>query len=72
LRRIEWDDYTIAVPVFLTIIAMPLTFSIANGVSFGLISYPAIMILSGRARQVDVWLYVVAVLLLVRYIWLAS
>jgi AGZA family xanthine/uracil permease-like MFS transporter len=72
LRRIEWDDYTIAVPVFLTIIAMPLTFSIANGVSFGLIAYPAIMILSGRARQVDIWLYVVAALLLVRYVWLAS
>jgi AGZA family xanthine/uracil permease-like MFS transporter len=72
LRRIDWDDYTIAVPVFLTIIAMPLTFSIANGVSFGVIAYVAIKVLSGRPRDVDVLLYVVAALLLVRYIWLAG
>jgi AGZA family xanthine/uracil permease-like MFS transporter len=72
LRSIDWDDYAIAISVFLTIVAMPLTFSIANGVSFGVISYAAIMLFSGRGKAVDPLLYVVAVLLLIRYAWLAG
>jgi AGZA family xanthine/uracil permease-like MFS transporter len=72
LRSIEWDDYAILISGFLTIVAMPLTFSIANGVSFGVISYAAIRVLSGRARDVDPLLYVVAAALIVRYIWLAG
>ena len=72
LRAIKWEDYRIAVPVFLTVIAMPLTFSIANGVSFGVIAYAAISLLSGRGRDVHPLLYVLAVLLVVRYAWLAA
>ncbi|BDE05833.1 hypothetical protein WPS_11090 [Vulcanimicrobium alpinum] len=72
VRRIRWDDYAVAVPAFLTIVAMPLTFSIANGVSFGMISYAAIALCSGRARDVAVPLYVVAALLIARYVWLAG
>lgn len=71
IREIDWDDYTIAIPVFLTIIAMPLTFSIANGVSFGVISYAGLKLLTGRGRDVDPLLYGVAALLVVRYIWLS-
>ena len=70
IREVAWDDYTVAIPVFLTIIAMPLTFSIANGVSFGVISFAALKLLSGRGREVDPLLYAVAALLVVRYIWL--
>ncbi|HTW85422.1 MAG TPA: NCS2 family permease [Candidatus Sulfotelmatobacter sp.] len=72
LRNVDWDDYALVISVFLTIIAMPLTFSIANGVSFGVIAYAAIMLLSGRGKAVAPLLYVVAVLLLIRYIWLAG
>ena len=57
LRDVEWDDYAVSIPVFLTIVAMPLTFSIANGVSFGVISYAAIKLFSGRGREVDPLLY---------------
>lgn len=71
LRSIEWDDYAVSISAFLTIVAMPLTFSIANGVSFGVISYAVIMLLSGRGRRVDPLLYVVAALLIARYAWLA-
>jgi AGZA family xanthine/uracil permease-like MFS transporter len=71
IRAVDWDDFSVAIPVFLTIIAMPLTFSIANGVSFGVISYAGLKILSGRAREVDPLLYGVAALLVVRYIWLS-
>ena len=72
VRNVPWDDYSVSIPVFLTIVTMPLTFSIANGVSFGVISYAAIKLLSGRGRDVDPLLYLVAALLVVRYIWLAG
>jgi AGZA family xanthine/uracil permease-like MFS transporter len=70
IREVEWDDYAVAIPVFLTIVAMPLTFSIANGVSFGVISYAGLKLLAGRGRDVDPLLYGVAALLVARYIWL--
>jgi AGZA family xanthine/uracil permease-like MFS transporter len=72
LRSVDWDDYAVSIPVFLTMVAMPLTFSIANGVSFGVISYAAIKLFSGRGKEVDPLLYVVAALLIARYIWLAG
>lgn len=70
IRHIEWDEVAEGVPAFLTIIVMPLTFSIANGVSIGIISYCAIALLTGKGRKVHWVLYVVALLLLARYIWL--
>jgi AGZA family xanthine/uracil permease-like MFS transporter len=70
VRHIDWDDLSDSVPAFLTIIAMPLTFSIANGVSLGVISFCAIKLLSGRGRQVSPILYGIGALLLVRYVWL--
>ena len=72
LRGVDWDDYAVSIPVFLTIVAMPLTFSIANGVSFGVISYAAIKLLSGRGNEVAPLLYVVAALLVARYVWLGG
>jgi AGZA family xanthine/uracil permease-like MFS transporter len=72
LRPMKWGDYATTVPVFLTIVAMPLTFSIANGVSFGVIGFAGIKLLSGRGRDVDPLLYVVAALLLARYVWLGG
>ena len=52
---IDWNDATEAVPAFLTLVGMPLTFSIANGLALGFISYPLIKVLAGRglARRSD-------------------
>jgi AGZA family xanthine/uracil permease-like MFS transporter len=72
VRYITWDDYAIVVSGFLTIVLMPLTFSIANGVSFGVISFAAIKLFGGRGRDVDWLLYVVAAALIARYIWLVG
>lgn len=72
VRHVDWDDISEGLPAFLTVIAMPLTFSIANGVSLGVISLCAIKLFSGRARQVSPILYVVALLLLARYVWLGA
>ncbi|UNX53687.1 NCS2 family permease [Georgenia sp. TF02-10] len=72
IRHIAWDEISEGVPAFLTILSMPLTFSIANGVSFGVITYCAIKLFTGRGRQVHPILYVVAALLVARYVFLAE
>ncbi|OLT43733.1 guanine permease [Serinicoccus sp. CNJ-927] len=72
IRHIEWDQVAEGVPAFLTIMVMPLTFSIANGVSMGIISYCAIKALTGKAKEVHWILYIVAALLLARYVWLGE
>ncbi len=52
VHRIDWHDSTEAFPAFLTIIAMPLTFSIANGIALGMIVFPFLKLLAGRIREV--------------------
>lgn len=68
--RLPWGDLTEAVPAFIAMIAMPLTFSIANGLALGFITYPLIKVLSGRGREVGVLVYVLAGLFLLRYVYL--
>ncbi len=69
---IKWNDITEAIPAFLTIIAMPLTFSIANGLAIGFIFYPILKIMTGRSREVRPLVYVLAVLFILRYVYLAG
>lgn len=64
---IEWNDYTESVPAFLTMIAMPLTYSIANGISFGIISFTLLKAFSGRPKQVHWIMYFLTTLLLLKY-----
>lgn len=68
--RIDWKDPAEAIPAFLTIIIMPLTVSITEGIAFGLISYSFLSLVGGRFRQTPVAVHVCAVLLLLRYIFL--
>lgn len=70
LGKIDWDDYRESIPAFLTIIGMPLTYSIANGISFGIISYTLINALSGRARQLPWLMWLLTGLLVARYAYL--
>jgi AGZA family xanthine/uracil permease-like MFS transporter len=72
LKAIAWDDYAILISAFLAVIMMPLTFSIANGVSFGVISYALIKLIGGKGKEVDPLLYLVAALLVARYVWLSG
>ena len=65
VTRIKWSEFSEAVPSFLTILAMPLTFSISKGLAVGFISYPMIKLLSGKAREVHFLSYILAGLLLV-------
>jgi adenine/guanine/hypoxanthine permease len=71
LGQIEWDDPQIGIPAFLTVSTIPLTWSIADGLSFGLTSYAALQLLTGRARREDWMLYVLATLFFLRFIYIA-
>jgi AGZA family xanthine/uracil permease-like MFS transporter len=60
IKRIPFDDYTIGIPAFLTIIVMPFTYSIANGIGAGVVTYTLLMATTGRAREVKPLMWVVA------------
>jgi AGZA family xanthine/uracil permease-like MFS transporter len=64
--RIDWDDATEALPAFLTIAGIPLTYSIADGLAIGFTCYPVVKILAGRWRDLR-WLNVILAVLLVLY-----
>jgi AGZA family xanthine/uracil permease-like MFS transporter len=68
LLDVVWDDVTEAVPAAITTLMMPFTYSIANGLAFGFISYAAIKTLSGRAREVHPATWIVAALFVIRFI----
>jgi AGZA family xanthine/uracil permease-like MFS transporter len=69
---INWDDFTESIPAFLTLLMMPLTISITEGIAFGFISYALLKLVSGRGRQVHWLIYLFAVLFVARYIWLVG
>jgi AGZA family xanthine/uracil permease-like MFS transporter len=70
VRQIEWDDLTQAVPAFLCLIVMPLTFSITEGLAFGFIAAAATHLATGRARELHWLAYGIAALFLARIAWL--
>ncbi|WP_086481614.1 NCS2 family permease [Oceanospirillum sanctuarii] len=68
LAEVDWKDLTEAAPVFVAAIAMPLTFSIANGIAFGFITYAGIKLLSGRREDVSLSVLVLAALFVVKFV----
>jgi adenine/guanine/hypoxanthine permease len=67
ISNVSFDDLTEAVPAFLTIIMMPLTYSIANGFAFGFVSYTFIKVLAGRYKDVSIIMWVVSLAFLVNF-----
>ena len=70
LVRVPWNDPTEAIPAFLTLIIMPLTINITEGIAFGLISYSLLKLVSGRAREAHWLVHFCALLFVLRYIFL--
>jgi AGZA family xanthine/uracil permease-like MFS transporter len=68
LSEVDWTDVTETAPAALTAIAMPFTYSIANGLAFGFVSYAAIKLLTGRAREVHAATWLVAALFIARFV----
>ena len=72
ITEIRWTDPLVAVPSFLTLILIPLTYSIANGLGFGIIAWAVLHLATGRFRRQDWLLYVLAALFLARFIYLGT
>lgn len=72
IGELPWHDATESVPAILTVVAMPFTYSIANGIAFGFISYAALKLLTGRARTVAPAVWVIAAIFLLRYAYLGA
>ncbi|BDD09994.1 guanine permease [Fulvitalea axinellae] len=62
VRKIDFKDFAEAVPAFLTIILMPLTYSISTGIVFGFISYVVLMVASGRAKELSLMMWAIGAL----------
>ncbi|MDO0913952.1 NCS2 family permease [Streptomyces sp. DT2A-34] len=60
VKEIDWADYTVAIPAFVTMVMMPFTYSITNGIGMGFITFAVLRLAAGRGREVPVAMYVVA------------
>lgn len=72
VTEIAWHDPEVAIPAFLTMLAIPLTFSIANGLAFGFCAWTLIRILRGRFREVGWMVYLLTALFIVRFWYLGN
>jgi len=72
LGRIDWNNPAVAIPAFLTVVTIPLTFSIANGLAFGIVSFAALKLFTGKAVKSDWLLYLLAILFILRFIYVAQ
>ncbi|MCA0984399.1 NCS2 family permease [Halobacillus yeomjeoni] len=71
LKNIDWDQFEIGVPAFLTIAAMPLTYSIATGIAIGFIFYPITMLLKGRIKEIHPIMYGLFFIFILYFVFLA-
>lgn len=67
ITNIKFDDYTDVIPVFLTIIMMPLTYSIATGLAFGFISYTALKMMTGRFKEIHWIVYFITIAFIIHF-----
>ena len=70
IKKIQLDDFTESIPAFICIIMMPLTYSISHGILLGMISYVLINILCGKFKKITVTMYILAVMFILKYIFL--
>lgn len=67
MLKVDFDDYTEAIPAFFTMIMMPLTYSIADGIVFGILSYVFLKVFSGKFAKVSPIMYILAILFLIKF-----
>ena len=72
IAEIPWREPLVAVPAFLTLVLIPYTYSIANGLGYGIIAWAVLHILAGKIRRQDWLLYIIAALFLARFIYLGA
>lgn len=67
ITKVDLNDFTESIPAFFTIIMMPLTYSIAEGIVFGMLSYVLLKLLTGRLKEIKPIMYVIAVLFIIKF-----
>lgn len=72
IAKLDFDDVTEALPAIVTFLAIPLTFSISNGLTLGFILYPLLKVMAGRGREVSTTMYVLAAVFIVKLGWLGT
>ncbi len=70
--KVDWKDYSEAIPAFLTLVGIPLSYSIADGLALGFISYPIVKALAGRGREIGWLTYLLAAILLAYFFLIRS
>ena len=70
MAHIDWDEHTETIPAIVTVIMMPLTFSVADGIALGFITYVAMKVLTGKHREVSASLYALFVIFVAKFIFL--
>lgn len=71
IKNIDWHDFEIALPCFLTIAVMPFAYSISDGIGFGFIAYTVIKIFRGKAKEVPILMYIISALFVLMYVFSA-
>ncbi len=71
IMEIKWDDFTESIPAFIIMLGIPLTFSIADGLAFGFISYTLVKLFSGRAKEVNILVIILTLIFIARYVFIA-
>jgi len=72
IAEVDWADPLVAIPAFLTLVMIPLTYSIANGLGIGITSFALLRLFSGKAKRHDWLLFVLAALFMARFIFLSK
>lgn len=68
VKEIDWEDYSEAIPAFVTMLLMPLAYSISDGIMLGLISYVFLNTLTGKVKKVSVMMWILSILFILRYV----
>lgn len=69
VTKITFSDFSEGIPAFLTLLVMPITYSISEGIVFGFVSYTIINLVCGNAKKLNILMYVITVLMILKYIW---
>ncbi len=70
IKELDLSDYSESIPAFITILAMPLAYSIAEGITLGALSYVLINMLAGKFKKLSIPMYILAVLFVLKYIFI--
>jgi AGZA family xanthine/uracil permease-like MFS transporter len=68
ILKIDFENYTESIPAFITIIAMPLTYSIAEGIVFGMLSYVLLKVLTGKMKDISIVMIVLVILFVIKFL----